>query len=161
MIKTLFITLAMLFGFELKAQLFNLDSTIMEQFKRSKLPEQEKKNDNQSRFPVLVSNDVIQLFHLKDTILEGLQINYFTSRFEMAKKYNLKSNNKTLDCASIFIVSSEKSKVKIQMNYGYLKCNKWLFKVGSFMITNNGIFIIECSFKNLDRGLITVKEESY
>ena len=160
-ISFLTITLIMMLTSVSTAQIFKLDSIIYEQFHKDKLPEILKKNNNKNRLPVLVNRDLITLFNLKDTIIDGLQINYFTTRQEMAKKYSLKKDKKVFECVLINLVDVSANKIKVRMAYGFFKCEKYLFRDGEFLIINNGLFNIEYYNKNYSQGSTTIKEYSY
>ena len=158
------ITLIMMLTSVSTAQIFKLDSVIYEQIRKDSMPEYLKTIENKSRLPILVTKDLITLFNLKDTNIYELQINYFTSRFEMAKKYSLKRNNKLFQCIFINLKEVSEEKIKLEMDYFYLDCStKYLFKKGSIIIHNDAIFIIEYQNKNISKGSITIKEqrESY
>jgi hypothetical protein len=136
------ITLLSLCG-HAKAQLFRLDSLLYQKFNADSLSKYIIKNENaKGRLPIFASQDMVTLFHLRDTLIDGMHINYFTSATDMVKKYGLRKTGTSMDKISLKFVKSGLGKVSIDMTYSYFKCDEYMIK-GKILGEINDVYLIE------------------
>jgi hypothetical protein len=162
--KTIFLSTLLLF-IEVSAysQLFDLNSIIIDSVLSNKWTEILKRDieGNNGRLPILVSPDLVTLFDLKDTIVDGLKINFFNTVKEMADLYELKKNGQPFFIGSIHLKKVSSGEVNLHLYYGSFKCDKWLFRHWKPFVESNGYTLIKYRNKSLGNGEIDVKNVTF
>lgn len=143
------------FNNDLKAQIFKLDSVIIEKVRHDSLGFNLPKNTNSNRLPILVDDKTfIMLFGLKDTIIDGIHMNYFTSHEDIIKKYGLKRDKSNYIYLLIFLYNVTDKVIQIGYIVNDFSCDKHFFnKKHHKSIARNGIEVFE--YNMIDKSITT------
>ena len=124
--KNIIFILFFIFGFNnLRAQIFKLDSIILSEIITNQNIDAIKKNENnKGRLPIFVSEDIITLFHLHDTVVNGIEIDYFINVNEMIKKYEVKNTGSYMTAIYLQLEKANLGKLALSLDYYHFFCDK-------------------------------------
>ncbi|MBI1287895.1 MAG: hypothetical protein GC178_09980 [Flavobacteriales bacterium] len=86
-------------------------------------------SENRGRMPYYISSELIKMFDLRDTIINGIQINLFQGR-ELARAYGLNRTGNTLSTRSVMVKSSAPNEIVFVMRDVAFPLDKNFFKKG-------------------------------
>ena len=132
-----------------EAQLFKLYSVLASKFQEDSLQNKLQNNANGNNIPILVSdNTFLKLFNLKDTIINGFELSYFTSKEEIIEYYKLKANKDRYIFVRLSLFYINGDIIQVTFNYGNFTCDKRFFKKSTpLVIISNGYSLIEFKYQ--------------
>ncbi len=143
----------------MNAQLFRLDSVIISKLQKDNIASYLQKNANGINLPIFVEDkSFMDLFGLKDTLFDGIHMNFVNSKKDIIERYFLKKDNREFLYINISLHQVTKKNIIIRFNYGIFKCDKWFFKNLHMILKSNGYTKIEY---NLLTKEIIVNEVSW
>ena len=135
------------------AQLFKLDSVLISRYEGTSALDALLNGDNKGRLPVFTDKTFMKFFKLQDTVLSKIQLNYFLSKDEMIQAYSLKKDDKQITCVRFKILDITESEIRIKVEFGSFKCDKWLLKKkAKLLIVKGGSFEIRYNNPYLSKG---------
>lgn len=103
---------------------------------------------NLDRFAVMVSESEKTIFNLKDTVICGLKISFFSSKELLILDYDLKRDKDIKIFLGSFSVNSRVGNlVNFYFSTANVKCDKFFFKRDlPLLFRSNGFYELRCSF---------------